>query len=124
MKHIFFSLFFLLIIPGLGCGPCYAKDMKIMEELEAAAPRGKKINSLFILDNGRVFMDFDQNIKTLRDYSAQSEMLAIFSIADALILNIEKIKRVKILIPGETAQMLWGHIDLDCFYEANMLIVK
>ena len=87
-------------------------------------PEGTKINALFILDDGRAFIDFDKNIRTLRDYSAQSEMLTIYSIVNSLILNIEEINRVKILIQGETAQTLSGHIDLDCFYEANMLIIK
>ncbi|MCD4743670.1 MAG: GerMN domain-containing protein [Desulfobacteraceae bacterium] len=93
-------------------------------ELGETVPAGTKVNALFITDDGRAFIDFDKNIQTLGDYSAQTEMLAIYSIVNSLILNIEKINRVKILIQGETVQTLSGHIDLDCFYEANMLIVK
>jgi len=107
----------LAIIQALIKGPS-------VRELDRSVPEGTKINSLFILDDGRAFIDFDQNIQTLRDYSAQSEMLTIYSIVNSLILNIEKINRVKILIQGETAQTLSGHIDLDHFYEANVLIVK
>ena len=95
-----------------------------LKELEKTVPEGTKINALFITDDGRAFVDFDRNIRTLGNYSAQSEMLTIYSIVNSLILNIEKINRVKILIQGETAQTLSGHIDLDCFYKANMLIVK
>jgi spore germination protein GerM len=109
--------FGIAIIQALIKGPS-------LKEIQRTVPEGTKINSLFILDDGTAFIDFDQNIKTLRDYSAQSEMLTIYSIVNSLILNIEEIKRVKILIRGETAQTLSGHIDLDCFYEANMLIVK
>ena len=107
----------LAIIQALINGPS-------IKELGKTVPEGTKVNALFITDDGRAFVDFDQNIRTLRDYSAQSEMLTIYSIVNSLILNIEKINRVKILIQGETAQTLSGHINLDCFYEANMLIVK
>ncbi len=95
-----------------------------LKEIDRTLPESTKVNSLFILEDGRAFIDFDQNIRTLRSYSAQSEMLTIYSIVNSLILNIENINRVKILIQGETAQTLSGHINLDCFYEANMLIVK
>jgi spore germination protein GerM len=95
-----------------------------LNELDTTLPQDTIINALFILEDGRAFIDFDQNIRTSGNYSAQSEMLTIYSIVNSLILNIEKINRVKILIQGETAQTLSGHIDLDCFYEANMLIVK
>jgi len=109
--------FGLAIIESLSNGPD-------LSDLKRTIPKGTKVNSLFILEDGRAFIDFDQNIRTLRHYSAQSEMLTIYSIVNSLILNIEKINRVKILIQGKTAQTLWGHIDLDSFYEANMLIVK
>ncbi|MCP3901325.1 MAG: GerMN domain-containing protein [Desulfobacteraceae bacterium] len=95
-----------------------------LKELDPSLPEGTKVNSLFILEDGRAFIDFDQNIGNSWSYSAQSEMLTIYSIVNSLILNIEEINRVKILIQGETAQTLSGHIDLDHFYEANMLIVK
>ncbi len=107
----------LAIIQALAKGPP-------LKELGETVPAGTTINTLFITDDGRAFVDFDQNIRTLRNYSAQSEMLTIYSIVNSLILNIEEINRVKILIQGETAQTLSGHINLDCFYEANMLIVK
>jgi len=107
----------LAIIQALAKGPS-------LKELDRTLPIGTKVNSFFILDDGRAFIDFDQSIRTSKDYSAQSEMLTIYSIVNSLILNIEKINRVKILIQGETAQTLSGHIDLDHFYEANMLIVK
>ncbi|MCK5543554.1 MAG: GerMN domain-containing protein [Desulfobacterales bacterium] len=107
----------IAIIQALIKGPSF-------KEYERTLPEGTKVNSLFIEDDGTAFIDFDQNIRTLMDYSAQSEMLTIYSIVNSLVLNIEKINRVKILIQGETAQTLSGHIDLDHFYEANMLIVK
>ncbi len=92
--------------------------------LEPVLPAAAKVNALFILGDGRAYIDFDQSVSTQGSYSAQQEMLAIYSIVNSLVLNIEEINRVKILIQGETAQTLSGHINLDCFYEANVLIVK
>jgi spore germination protein GerM len=106
----------LSIIEGLIRGPS-------LKGFKRTLPKEVKINALFILDNGQAFIDFDKNIQ-IRGYSARSEMLIVYSIVNSLILNVEEINRVKILIQGETAQTLSGHINLDCFYEANMLIIQ
>ncbi|MBT3387327.1 MAG: hypothetical protein HN417_05300 [Desulfobacula sp.] len=52
------------------------------------------------------------------------ELLAVYSLVNSLTLNISKIKMVKILIQGKDALTLAGHIDLECFYKTNMLMVK
>ncbi|MCK5312170.1 MAG: GerMN domain-containing protein, partial [Desulfobacteraceae bacterium] len=67
----------LAIIQALIKGPSF-------QELKETVPVGTKVNALFISDDGRAFVDFDQNIRTLRDYSAISEMLTIYSIVNSL----------------------------------------
>jgi len=107
----------LAILKALITGPA-------LDEFGVTLPKGTKINAFFTTGDGKAFIDFDRNISTLRSYSAQTEMLTIYSIVNSIVLNIDGVERVKILIQGENAQTLSGHINLDCFYEANMLIVK
>ena len=54
----------------------------------------------------------------------QIELLTIYSIVNSLILNVPNIKAVKILINGNEAKTLAGHIDLQTAIKANMLLIR
>ncbi|WP_457552183.1 GerMN domain-containing protein [Desulfobacula sp.] len=95
-----------------------------VDYLEATWPMGTKINSFFITEDGKAYVDLDLEHSMLENMDTQSELLAIYSIVNSLTLNISKIKMVKILIQGKDAVTLAGHIDLEYFYKTNMLMVK
>jgi hypothetical protein len=99
-------------------------DEPPLSHLEPAWPKGTKINALFITDDGKAYVDLDVNKDKLKNMDTGSELLAVYSIVNSLSLNIPQIKMVKILIQGQDAKTLAGHIDLEYFYKANMLIVK
>ncbi len=94
------------------------------EHLEATWPKGTKINSFFITDDGKAYIDLSVENGIVGKMDTMSELLAIYSLVNSLTLNISKIKMVKILIQGKDALTLAGHIDLDYFYKTNMLMVK
>ncbi len=87
-------------------------------------PENTKLNAFFITDDGSAFIDLDIDPSLAETMDTTSELLAIYSMVNSLALNISKIKQVKILIQGKDAQTLAGHIGLEHFYKANMLIVK
>ena len=92
--------------------------------LEPTWPADAKINSFFITDDGKAYVDLDLKQEMMENMDTRSELLAIYSLVNSLTLNIPKIKMVKILIQGKDAVTLAGHIDLEYFYQTNMLIVK
>ncbi|MBU1696072.1 MAG: GerMN domain-containing protein, partial [Proteobacteria bacterium] len=92
--------------------------------LEATWPKGTKINSFFITDDGKAYVDLSPEQGMMENMDTQSELLAIYSLVNSLTLNIPKIEMVKILIQGQDALTLAGHIDLEYFYKTNMLMVK
>jgi hypothetical protein len=92
--------------------------------LEPTWPKDVKLNSLFIADDGKAYVDLNLEKAMLENMDTQSELLAIYSMVNSLTLNIPKINEVKILINGNDAFTLAGHIDLEYFYKTNMLIVK
>lgn len=91
--------------------------------LEALWPKETKINSFFIADDGKAYIDLDLEQGMIENMDTWTEFLAIYSMVNSLTVNIPKIKRVKILIQGKDALTLAGHIDLEYFYKTNMLIV-
>ena len=95
-----------------------------IENLRATWPDKASLNALFITDKARAFIDIQVDPEMVQHMDARSEMLAVYSMANSLIVNIPKIRQIKILINGQDAQTLAGHIDLEFFYKTNMLIVK
>ncbi len=91
--------------------------------LEAIWPEDTKINSFFITDEGKAYIDLDLEQGMIEDMDTWTEFLAIYSMVNSLTVNIPEIKMVKILIQGKDALTLAGHIDLEYFYKTNMLIV-
>ena len=51
-------------------------------------------------------------------------MLTIYSIVNTLVLNMEEIRWVKLLIGGQEAATLAGHVDLSHLFNADMLWVR
>jgi hypothetical protein len=92
--------------------------------LERVWPADTRLNAFFIADDGSAYVDLDLPGGTGENMDTHSEFLAVYSMVNSLTLNIPKIKRVKLLIQGEDAESLAGHIDLEYFYQTNMLIVK
>ena len=105
------------IIKTLIAGPKLA-------HLEATWPKETKINSFFITDDGRAYIDLGLESDMMENMDTGDELLAIYSMVNSLTVNIPGIKRVKILIDGMDAVTLAGHIDLEYFYKTNMLIVN
>lgn len=85
---------------------------------------GTKLRAVYITVGGICFVDLSQNAGKDHPGGCNSEILTIFSVVNSLILNIPEIKRVKILIEGEEALTLAGHIDLKPPLEANMLLIR
>ena len=95
-----------------------------LSHLEATWPKGTKINSFFITDDGKAYIDLSLKPGIMENMDTMGELLAVYSLVNSLTLNISKIKMVKILIQGKDALTLAGHIDLEYFYKTNMLMVK
>ncbi len=87
-------------------------------------PSQASIRAVFVTENGSAYVDISPGLEGWLQLSAESELLAVYAIVNSLLLNIPEIKRVKLLIQGMEVETLAGHIDLNYFYKANMLIVR
>lgn len=92
--------------------------------LEPVIPGTAAVRALFITDDATAYVDLDIPEDITMSMDVQSEMLMVFAVVNSLTVNIPEIDKVKILIQGKEARTLAGHIDLGCFYQTNMLIVK
>jgi len=75
-------------------------------------PAGTSLRALFIGQRGEAFVDLAGDVRTKHPGGALYELFTIYSIVDALTVNLPAITRVQILIDGKEVETLAGHVDL------------
>lgn len=87
-------------------------------------PEDAQIRSFFINDANIAYIDFEQDSFRNHPGGVGTETLSIYSIVNTLVLNMDVIRKVKILIGGTEADTLAGHVALREPFEVNMLWVR
>jgi spore germination protein GerM len=78
----------------------------------AALPRGTRVRQVFVLQSGLAYADFSSELRDGLNGGTADELHAVYAIVNSLALNVPEITRVAILIEGEPAETLGGHLDL------------
>jgi spore germination protein GerM len=87
-------------------------------------PVGTGLSAIFIDSEKVCYIDLSSAVKENHPGGSNSEMLTIYSIVNSLILNVSEIKQVKVLIDGNEAPTLAGHISLQDPFRAHMLLIR
>jgi len=83
-----------------------------------------KLRAAYITPDKTAYVDFTEEIATQHSGGVASELMTIYSIVNSLILNVSDVDQVKILIEGEEAETLAGHIDIRFPISADMLLIR
>jgi Sporulation and spore germination len=75
-------------------------------------PSDAALLAFYILPDGTAVADFSEGMATALPSGIQSEQLAVDSITSTLQANVPQVQRLKILIHGQEAETLAGHLDL------------
>jgi len=87
-------------------------------------PADTQLRALYITPDGTCYVDLSEAVRKNHPGGSKSELLTIYSMVNTLVLNIPEIERVQILIEGNEALTLAGHIDLQLPVKANMLLIR
>ncbi|HET9399757.1 MAG TPA: GerMN domain-containing protein [Candidatus Acidoferrales bacterium] len=82
-------------------------------------PADSSLLAFYILPDGTAIADFSDATSAGIPSGIQSEELAIDSIVQTLHAGIPQIRRVKILLHGQEADTLAGHLDLSGFFSTE-----
>jgi spore germination protein GerM len=104
------------IVKGLIKGP--------QKGLLKTIPADTQLRALYITPDGTCYVDLSEAVRKNHPGGSNSELLTIYSMVNSLILNVPEIERVQILIAGNEAPTLAGHIDLQLPVKANMLLIR
>jgi sporulation and spore germination protein len=80
--------------------------------LANAVPPGTTLRAVFVSDQGDAFIDLSADVTAKHPGGALDELFTVYSLVNALTVNLPAVKRVQILIGGKEADTLAGHVDL------------
>lgn len=75
-------------------------------------PAGTTVRSVFLTEGGRAYVDLGGPIVTGHAGGTLSETLTVYSIVNALTVNLPDVTAVQILVEGKEVDSLTGHLDL------------
>jgi spore germination protein GerM len=82
-------------------------------------PADTELLGFYILPDGTAVADFSDALASETPSGILSEQEAVDSIAQTLASNVPSLRRLKILIHGQEAETLAGHVDLTGFVDLN-----
>ncbi len=82
-------------------------------------PADAALLEFYLLADGTGVADFSEALASSMPSGIESEQMAVDSIARTLEANVPQILRLKILIHGQEAETLAGHVDLSGYFPVN-----
>jgi len=80
--------------------------------LVSAIPPDTKLREVFVTERGDAFVDLSSEVATKHSGGSLDEIFTVYTIVNALTVNLPAISRVQILIDGKEVDTLAGHVDL------------
>lgn len=101
-----------------------AQIAPVGEPTVSAVPRGTALRALFLGDRGVAFVDLSREVATGHTGGTVSELLTVYTIVNALTMNLPAITTVQVLVDGKEVETLAGHIDLRRPLARNLDLVQ
>jgi spore germination protein GerM len=92
--------------------------------LVSAIPAGTTLRAIYVTERGDAFVDLSADARTAHTGGALDELFTVYSIVDALTVNMPAITRVQILIDGKEVDTLAGHVDLRHPLQKNLQWIR
>ena len=80
--------------------------------LVSAIPPDVKLRDVYLTERGDAFVDLSGEIVAKHPGGSLDEIFTVYSIVNALTVNLPAITRVQILVDGKEVDTLAGHVDL------------
>lgn len=78
----------------------------------SAVPPGTTLRALYLTPNGEAYVDLSGAIVTGHSGGSLDELLTVYTIVNALTMNLPGVTAVQVLVDGKEVETLAGHINL------------
>ena len=83
-----------------------------VEPLVSAIPPGTTLRAVFITRTGDAYVDVSREARAAHPGGTVDELLTVYTIVNALTVNLPAVNAVQVLVDGKEVDTLSGHIDL------------
>jgi spore germination protein GerM len=80
--------------------------------LMTAIPPNTRLRAVYLTPEKEAYIDLSQDIATAHPGGLVNELLTVYTIVNALAVNLPAVERVQILVDGKEVDTLAGHVDL------------
>ena len=87
-------------------------------------PSNTVLKEIRIDSTGVVWVDFSSHLSKSHPGGSSAEILTVYAIVNTILLNFHEVKKVRILIEGESVDTLAGHIDCSEPFVADRSIIQ
>jgi len=101
-----------------------AQVAQVAEPLVSAIPRGTTLRAVFITKSGDAYVDLSREARTAHPGGTVNELLTVYTIVNALTVNLPAVHSVQILVDGKEVETLAGHVDLRQPLAKNLGLVQ
>jgi hypothetical protein len=88
------------------------KSRALIPSLVSTIPKGASLRGVYVSERNEVFVDLDPAIRTAHPGGTMRELMTVYTIVNAVLTNLPNLQEVQILIGGQEADTLAGHVDL------------
>jgi spore germination protein GerM len=92
--------------------------------LLSAVPEGVRLRDLYLTDRGDAFVDLTPEVRDRHPGGSLEELFTVYTIVNALTVNLPAVQRVQILVDGQEIDTLAGHVDLRHPLEKSLTWVR
>lgn len=82
------------------------------QPLMSAVPEGTRLRALFVTNAGEAYVDLSSEVVSAHAGGSTNEMLTIYTLVDALTVNLPAVSAVQLLVDGREIETLAGHVDI------------
>jgi len=101
-----------------------AQIAPVVEPLVSAVPPGTALRAVFLTEGGEAYVDLSREVMTAHPGGTQNELLTVYTIVNALTINLPAVTAVQLLVDGKEVDTLSGHIDLRQPLAKNVIWVQ
>lgn len=83
-----------------------------VDPLLSAIPPGTTLRAVFITTTGDAYVDLSRDARTAHPGGTVDELLTVYTIVNALTVNLPAVTGVQLLVDGKEVDTLSGHVDL------------
>jgi sporulation and spore germination protein len=89
-----------------------AQIAPVAEPAVSAIPAGTKLRAVFLTQSGEAYVDLSREVVSAHPGGTVNELLTVYTIVNALTVNLPAVTAVQVLVDGKEVDTLSGHVDL------------